>query len=78
MFKILTFRIQECSRFSLSAWKKNVWTKFCVSGKKLLLGPEGELQWQIQCASSLHVREKFAPGKTSWDQAAALFSSKNI
>ncbi len=35
MFKILTFRIQECSRFSVSAWKKNVWTKFCVSGKNL-------------------------------------------
>lgn len=47
MFKTLTSRVQKWSRFSLSgsknvqmrfslsAWKKNVWTKFCVSGKNL-------------------------------------------
>lgn len=79
MFKILSFSLEEeCLDKILCFREEPGCSKVWVSGKKLLLGPEGELQWQIQCASRLHVREKFAPGKTTWDQAAALFSSKNI
>ncbi len=42
-----------------------------------MLGPEGELQWQIQCASSLHMRESLLLAR-QLEIKQLRFSSKNI
>jgi hypothetical protein len=82
MFKILTSRVQKCSRFSLSAWKKNVWTKFCVSGKNLDV-QKSEFQgrnfcWELKVSSngksSVQVEPAYEGKVCSWQDNLASSS----